>query len=706
MSGRREQLESQLSAYLDGELTAEERAEVDALLADDAGARAVLDELRATVEAVGALPRAKARPELAEALRSRMERRALLGEREPASRRASSAGVWGGRWVAAAAVIGLAFVAGYFIWPAGDEGTKHAGEKFALDTREQEPAAPHAEAPAIREEVESDLAASATAGSQADEKAAEHTIDEFVQAPPPAAPPGTAGRLTVNRETETLGDKLGLEQRVATPASEDTALNAAVPAPTDEHAEALILNGVATAAPAESEFSREVAGNALAAVPREGDAERLPAFESEAGGGPPSTVMDGDRADVVIEIAYRDAASRDEAIALLASPRDAIEPTDDVSEGAAPHYAGEGLGKVMLDVEDQTGDERGQVPEGKASPEPGGVRETPLGGTVASGVDLPATASVEEGRGRAGSRPASAPAVPPVAEYTVVVADRDELDRLVERLRSAEHPPAEVRRIQEDRPTRDDWFYLDDSMGVPAQRMRADADRNAWGDKRLAGDASTNFADAATQPARVEPYFGRERASGVSDRPSDELYALHEEAKFGEGESAEQDGRSATEPAAAPPTPESRQGRFAGRKSSGEALARQSTDVALQTADLPATVPADRGVYRRAEVAAAAKSSTEGAFQPNRPAALVPATTSAPADEAAARAYDEDFAFGTEFADIATQPASNSLLLLHVYFEPASTQPASVDAPAAGATQPAAETQPAGAATQPAPAAP
>ena len=83
MRKRGAELTELLSAYLDGELADEQRMEVEALLADDAETRALLDEIRATVELVRSLPRAKASDDLMDGLRSRLERKALLGGNQP-----------------------------------------------------------------------------------------------------------------------------------------------------------------------------------------------------------------------------------------------------------------------------------------------------------------------------------------------------------------------------------------------------------------------------------------------------------------------------------------------------------------------------------------------------------------------------------------------------------------------------------------------
>lgn len=114
-AGEREQLEVQLSAYLDGELTPAEQAEVEALLLRDAKARQLLEELRAVIDATHGLPRARAAGDLREAIRSQLERHALLGTlKAPVSQPGAS--LLRTRWVAAAAIVLMTSVAGYITW--------------------------------------------------------------------------------------------------------------------------------------------------------------------------------------------------------------------------------------------------------------------------------------------------------------------------------------------------------------------------------------------------------------------------------------------------------------------------------------------------------------------------------------------------------------------------------------------------------------
>ncbi len=122
---RRARLESQLSAYLDGELAPVERREVEELLQTDAGARTLLQELQAAAGLLRDLPRAAAGPGLVEGVRKRLERKALLGDPAAAGPAPEPPVFSRGRGLAAAAVIALTVTTGYLIWafrePPGGE---------------------------------------------------------------------------------------------------------------------------------------------------------------------------------------------------------------------------------------------------------------------------------------------------------------------------------------------------------------------------------------------------------------------------------------------------------------------------------------------------------------------------------------------------------------------------------------------------------
>ena len=79
---RADKLGAQLSAYLDGELSAQEQAHVERLLDKDPAARQLLRELEHTTRLVASLPRHGAPPSLVEDLQLQLERSELLGGSE------------------------------------------------------------------------------------------------------------------------------------------------------------------------------------------------------------------------------------------------------------------------------------------------------------------------------------------------------------------------------------------------------------------------------------------------------------------------------------------------------------------------------------------------------------------------------------------------------------------------------------------------
>lgn len=104
----------QLSAYLDGELSAAERAEVEVLLARDESARRLLEELRRTAQLVGDLPRSIAPSRFADEVTARLEREALIGIE--GDTRPVTFSVWR-RVFAAAASLAIVVTAGWFFLP-------------------------------------------------------------------------------------------------------------------------------------------------------------------------------------------------------------------------------------------------------------------------------------------------------------------------------------------------------------------------------------------------------------------------------------------------------------------------------------------------------------------------------------------------------------------------------------------------------------
>ncbi len=117
MNDRAEQYE-QLTAYIDGELSDTECAEVERLLEEDAEAREVLDTLRETSRIVASLPRETSPSDLVGSVTARLERGVLLGDEPAEGPFTHDRSRWAGwRWGAAvAATVAVMCTAGWFAW--------------------------------------------------------------------------------------------------------------------------------------------------------------------------------------------------------------------------------------------------------------------------------------------------------------------------------------------------------------------------------------------------------------------------------------------------------------------------------------------------------------------------------------------------------------------------------------------------------------
>lgn len=102
----------QLTAYLDGELNAQERREVENLLRRDPQAAALLESLRQVSNSVAALPRELAPTGLSAAVQERLARRTLLDDKSDVRQELPRLVIWTNR-LAVAACVGLVCTAGW-----------------------------------------------------------------------------------------------------------------------------------------------------------------------------------------------------------------------------------------------------------------------------------------------------------------------------------------------------------------------------------------------------------------------------------------------------------------------------------------------------------------------------------------------------------------------------------------------------------------
>src|SRR5437868_1376233 len=77
-----ENIEAKLAAYVDGELDAADRAEIEQHLKANPQHRKLIEELRVARQYLRELPREQAPTDVAEALNAQLERAALLGDVE------------------------------------------------------------------------------------------------------------------------------------------------------------------------------------------------------------------------------------------------------------------------------------------------------------------------------------------------------------------------------------------------------------------------------------------------------------------------------------------------------------------------------------------------------------------------------------------------------------------------------------------------
>lgn len=121
-----------LSAFLDGELSDADRAQVEAWLARDASARARLETLRAVGQELRALPRAELRREASERLLESLKR-------EPAARHAGKpAHNSRRRWAYVLATLATAAAVALLVSPRGEQDTQVSQSPAAGNARREE----------------------------------------------------------------------------------------------------------------------------------------------------------------------------------------------------------------------------------------------------------------------------------------------------------------------------------------------------------------------------------------------------------------------------------------------------------------------------------------------------------------------------------------------------------------------------------------
>lgn len=230
-------VEEQLSAYLDGELSDTERAEVERVLAADAEARAMLDSLRHTAELVQRLPRRHAPDTLIDDLSARIEREQLLRGAEVATPGARTRrSVW--PMLATAAVVMFAAGAGFWVFreltPArygvGPVASRYDENKERMVRPESESGPRPAAAPTLQSaddrlrQMESDAERRDAALALAASVSADKKLGEKALEPAPAASL-LADVSGVKNEAPSPADNLGLDAVAsAKPETQDRAV--------------------------------------------------------------------------------------------------------------------------------------------------------------------------------------------------------------------------------------------------------------------------------------------------------------------------------------------------------------------------------------------------------------------------------------------------------------------------------------------------
>jgi len=195
---QREKLEEQISAYLDGELSEKEAAELERLLADSGEARQVLGEFERTVSLVRGLPRQQPPDDLYEAVTSQLERAALLEPTDAGAPARSALDRWGRlrRFASVAAVLVAAVGIGYLTITGNGKGQRgpakqEAELQLAEADRSEEVGRQMqvAAAPADRSEADAASDRPVRARGIALEQSVSKEVEALAAAPPETATP-------------------------------------------------------------------------------------------------------------------------------------------------------------------------------------------------------------------------------------------------------------------------------------------------------------------------------------------------------------------------------------------------------------------------------------------------------------------------------------------------------------------------------------
>lgn len=146
MSQSTEEIEAKLAAYVDGELDAAGKAEIEKHLVANPQHRKLLEDLTQHRDLMRALPREKAPPEILESLQSHLERRLLLEESPEIAGRIGPS-VWR-QFMSVAAVLALVGTLGILIYsvvPSSEVGSSELAHLERSAPRTTEPAAPAGE---------------------------------------------------------------------------------------------------------------------------------------------------------------------------------------------------------------------------------------------------------------------------------------------------------------------------------------------------------------------------------------------------------------------------------------------------------------------------------------------------------------------------------------------------------------------------------